>query len=209
MLQTIATATEGLEVGLLVYNAGAAHGAAPFLEQPLEMSLRLLQLNPIGQMSLAWHFGRGMAARGRGGIILVGSMAGTCGAGNLVAYAAAKAATHVLAEGLWVELKPKGIDVLCMPLGRTVTPALGRTHINDVQGEPLAQPIAADDIAEQCLARIADGPLVYPRHLEETGRRLAALSRREAVEQMDALLRRLKAGDPNPPSRLAAAAPPR
>jgi short-subunit dehydrogenase len=203
MLDQIARATDGLDVGLLIYNAGAAHGAAPFLEQPIELSLRLLQLNPAGQMSLSWHFGRRMVARGRGGIILIGSMAGTAGSGGLVAYCAAKAATHVLAEGLWIELKSKGVDVLCMPLGRTATPALGRTHLNDIPNEPLTMTIAADDIAQQCLDNIKNGPLLFPKHLEETGRRLASLSRREAVEHMDDLIRRLKAGDPSPPPHVA------
>jgi short-subunit dehydrogenase len=203
MLEKIARATDDLEVGLLVYNAGAAHGAAPFLEQPLELSLRLLQLNPVGQMSLAWHFGRKMQARGRGGIVLIGSMAGTAGSSGLASYCAAKAATHMFAEALWAELKPRGVDVMCMPLGRTITPALGRTHLNDVTDEPLATPITADDIAQQVLDNIREGPLVFPRHLTDTGRAIYAASRREAVDRMDSLMRRLKAGDPNPPPKVA------
>jgi short-subunit dehydrogenase len=202
MLATIAAATDDIDVGLLIYNAGAAHGAAPFLEQPLELSLRLLALNPTGQMSLSWHFGRKMLARGRGGIILIGSMAGTAGSSGLVSYCAAKAATHMFGEALWAELKPKGIDVMCMPLGRTVTPALGRTHLNDIADEPLAKPTSADDVAQQCLDNIRNGPVVFPRHLEETARQLASGTRREAVERMDTLIRRLKAGDPNPPKHV-------
>lgn len=123
---------------MLIYNAGAAHGAAPFLEQPLERSLGLISLNPIGQMSLAYHFGRGMVARGRGAIILIGSAAGAVGSGGIAAYCAAKAATQVFAKGLWAEMRPKGVDVVCMPLGRTATPANSRTHLNDLRDEPLA-----------------------------------------------------------------------
>ena len=113
-------ATECLKVGLLLYNAGAAHGAAPFLEQPLERSLSLIGLNPIGQVSLAHHFGQGMVARGRGGIVFIGLAAGAIGSGGIVTYCASKAFTQVLAEGLWAELKPRGVGVLCMPLGHPV-----------------------------------------------------------------------------------------
>jgi short-subunit dehydrogenase len=193
MLERVARATEGLEVGLLIYNAGAAHGAAPFLEQPLERSLGLIRLNPVGQVSLAHHFGSGMAARGRGGIVLIGSMAGVVGSGGIVTYCAAKAFTQVLAEGLWAELKPKGVDVMCMPLGRTATPANSRTKLNDLDDEPLAFKASSDDMAQQCLDNIQSGPVFYPKHLEETARRLTAMTRGDAVESMDGLMRRMKA----------------
>jgi short-subunit dehydrogenase len=193
MLEKVAAATEGLEVGLLIYNAGAAHGAAPFLEQPLERSLQLIRLNPVGQVSLAWHFGQGMAARGRGGIVLIGSGAGVVGTGGVAVYAAAKAFTHTLAEGLWAELGPQGVDVIAMPLGRTATPANLRTNITDV-GDPLTFPADPDEMARQCLANLANGPVLYPQHLEEVYARLTAMPRREAVRWMNDFLKKVKAG---------------
>ena len=41
-------------------------------------------------------------------------------------YSAVKAFQHNLAEGLWAELRPYGVDVCCTPLGMTYTPALQR-----------------------------------------------------------------------------------
>lgn len=193
MLDRIREITDDIEVGLLIYNAGAAHGAAPFLEQPLERSLGLARLNPIGQMSLAYHFGQGMVARGRGGIVLIGSVAGNVGSGGVAAYCGSKAFTQVFAEGLWVELTPKGVDVLCMPLGRTATPAQARTHINDLEGEPLNFSSDPDDIAQECLDNLNKGPVLYPSYLDETLRMLTAMPRREAVEWMANLMRRMKA----------------
>jgi short-subunit dehydrogenase len=193
MLERIRRATDDVEVGLLIYNAGAAHGAAPFLDQPLERSLGLARLNPIGQMTLAYHFGQGMVGRGRGGIVLIGSAAGNVGSGGVAAYCGAKAFTQVFAEGLWVELKPKGVDVVCMPLGRTATPAQTRTHINDLDDEPLNIPADPDAIAQECLDNLAGGPVLYPAYLDETLRRLGAMPRREAVEWMADLMRRMKA----------------
>jgi uncharacterized protein len=193
MLDRVKQATDGLEVGLLIYNAGAAHGAAPFLDQPLERSLGLIALNPIGQVSLAHHFGQAMVARGRGGILLIGSAAGAVGSGGIAAYCASKAFTQVLAEGLWAELRPKGVDVLCMPLGRTATPAQARTHINNLEDEPLAIPSDPDAIAREALANIGNGPVRYPAYLQKRMDVFAAMSRHDAVIAMDAMLRRLKA----------------
>ncbi len=194
MLERVKQATEGLEVGMLLYNAGAAHGAAPFLEQPLERSLGLIGLNPIGQVSLAYHFGQGMVARGRGGIVFIGSAAGAAGAGGVVTYCASKAFTQVLAEGLWVELKPKGVDVLCMPLGRTATPAQARTHINEIEDEPLGFPSDPNEIARECLDNIENGPVLYPAYLQKRMEIFAAMSRRDAVIAMNDMLQRMKAG---------------
>jgi uncharacterized protein len=194
MLARVQEATDGLEVGLLLYNAGAAHGAAPFLQQPLERSLGRIRLNPIGQASLAYHFGQGMVARGRGGIVLIGSAAGAVGSGGIATYCASKAFTQVFAEGLWAELRHTGVDVLCMPLGRTATPAQTRTHINDIDDEPLAIPSDPDEIARECLDNIGNGPVLYPAYLQERMEAFAVLSRRDAVIAMDDMLRRLKAG---------------
>jgi short-subunit dehydrogenase len=192
MLERVRSVTDDIDVGTLVYNAGATHGAAPFLEQDLERSLGVIRLNPIGQTSLSHHFGREMVRRGHGGIILIGSGAGIVGSGGIVAYCAAKAFTQVFAEGLWAELRPKGVDVICMPLGRTATPAQSRTHINDIDGEPLSFMAHPDEMAEQCLKNLANGPIVNPAHLEETYRRLTSMPRRLAVEHMNELMQRMK-----------------
>ena len=69
----VAAATEGLEVGLVVYNAGAANRTRPFLEESFADSLRQVQLACVGPLALAHLFAPAMRDRGRGGIVLVGS----------------------------------------------------------------------------------------------------------------------------------------
>ena len=64
-----------------------------------------------------------MAARGRGGILLMSSLAGGQGTPIVAAYAASKAFEIVLAEGLWDELRPAGVDVLACRAGPTRTPS--------------------------------------------------------------------------------------
>ncbi|HEB90663.1 MAG TPA: SDR family NAD(P)-dependent oxidoreductase, partial [Deltaproteobacteria bacterium] len=62
----------GLEIGLLIYNAGATHGAGLFLDAPLDAARRLVDLNCHGPLVLCHRLGRSMRERGRGGIILLG-----------------------------------------------------------------------------------------------------------------------------------------
>jgi uncharacterized protein len=66
-----------------------------------------------------------VVARGRGGVVLIGSGAGFVGGANVVAHGRSKAFNMVFAEALWCELKPSGVDVLGLILGETDTPALG------------------------------------------------------------------------------------
>jgi len=182
MLDRLRSVTDDIEIGLVVYNAGAIHGSGgPFLSAPLESALKVVQLNPIGQATVAHHFGRKMAARGHGGIILMGSLAGNAGGMNVVGYSASKAFTQVFAEGLWIELKPQGIDVLCHVIGATDTPSRTRLDQVDKPGEIVSDP---EDIARQALDNIANGPVIVPRHMEEVFRMFCSLPRRQAAEAM-------------------------
>jgi len=182
MLDRLRSVTDDIEIGLVVYNAGAIHGSGgPFLDAPLDSALKVVQLNPIGQTTVAHYFGRKMAARARGGIILMGSLAGNAGGINVVGYSASKAFTQVLAEGLWIELKPKGIDVLCHVIGATDTPSRTRLDQVDKPGEIVSDP---QDIAREALDNIANGPVIVPKHMEEAFRMFCSLPRRQAAEAM-------------------------
>jgi len=114
-------ATADLEVGLVVYNAGLSV-IGPFLDQPVESHLETLRVNCRGPLALAHHFGRSMARRGRGGIVLMSSLAGLQGSALLASYSASKAFDLVLGESLWEELGGQGVDVLACCAGATRTP---------------------------------------------------------------------------------------
>ena len=68
-----------------------------------------------------------MTARGRGGIIIMCSMAGFQGLPGIATYAASKAFNIAMAEALYVELKPRGVDVLGCVAGATATPGFAST----------------------------------------------------------------------------------
>jgi uncharacterized protein len=121
VLERATRLAEGTEVGLLVYNA-AYSVIGNFLEHPLEEQLRVIDVNCRAPLALAHHFGRAMAARRRGGVVLMTSLAGSQGGPLLASYAASKAFNLVLAEGLWAELRPLGVDVVACRAGATRTP---------------------------------------------------------------------------------------
>ena len=112
---------EGLEIGLLVSNA--AYGpVGMFVERGLEEKLRVLAINVRAPLMLAHEFATRMAARGRGGVILMSSASAMQGTPWVANYAATKAYNLILAEGLWAELRKKGVDVLGFMPGTTRTP---------------------------------------------------------------------------------------
>ena len=120
-VERILEATCELEIGLFVYNA-ALSKIGPLLDQPLEDLRAMLAVNCAGPLGLCWGLGRPMRERGRGGMVLMSSLAGFQGGALLAAYAATKAFNLVLAEGLWDELRGGGVDVLASCAGATLTP---------------------------------------------------------------------------------------
>ncbi len=106
-----------LDVGLLVYNAAYAP-VGEFVSIPLDELLRVAAVNILGPLTLARGLLPGLTTRRRGGVILMTSLAGNQGSPYISTYAASKAFNRVLAEGLWHELRDKGVDVLaCMARG--------------------------------------------------------------------------------------------
>lgn len=181
-LQRIREVTDDIEVGMLVFNAGHTEDVVgSFLERPLEKALGPIQVMALCLTSLTHHFGARMASRGRGGIILVGSISGAAGAPKMATYCGAKAYLQIFAEALWCELKPSGIDVLALVLGLTDTPAKSRNGVPEIPGIPLHIP---DDVAQQALDNLQDGgPVHVPPSMAKTFEYLNSTPRRQLAEQ--------------------------
>jgi short-subunit dehydrogenase len=157
-LERIRELTDDVEIGLLIHNVGGG-GGGPFMKRDVDEALRNVMVNCVNLVKLVHHFGRPMAARGAGGIIMFGSMAGNIGAPNIATYGASKAFVQNLAEALWCELEAKGVDVLDLVIGSADTPARRRSGVQDHEKFPV---IAAEDVAQQALDRIGDGPVLVP-----------------------------------------------
>lgn len=173
--------TTGLEIGLLVCNAGIGrHGV--FLEQDAEAMLTEIDVNCAAPLLLAHGFGREMTARGRGGIVFVSSASGLQGSPVFASYAASKAYDLVLGEALWYELREHGIDVMAFIPGPTNTPGLRSGHPELREGVSTARIKLPAPTAEAALRALGRGP-VAARDVE-VKRRLSR--RRKAVEKMGA-----------------------
>ena len=173
--------TRNIEVGLLIYNAGAMHGAALFHDEPLAASLQLIALNCSGPAPFAHQLGGPMRERGRGGIILLSSMSGLTGGAYVATYAATKAFDIAFAEGLWGELYPDGVHVLGLIAGSTDTPAMAATGIDFGDGGAMDP----DDVAREGLENLGQGPV----HIAGEGNReIAPLLRGENRRQSVALM---------------------
>lgn len=182
ILSRVRGGTDDLEIGLLVYNAGATHGAEHVLDKPLESSLALVALNCTGPLSLAHHLGGRMRARGQGGIMLLSSLAALSGGSNTAVYNATKSFELVLAEGLWHELKPSGVDAMCLIAGATRTPSMLRSMPSFANYPGL---MTAQQVAEEGLSFLGRGPVwVAGDHNRAIARRLLPHPR---VMQINAL----------------------
>lgn len=163
-VDAIVAATGGLEVGTLVYNA-AAEPRGYFLEVPAAEHLDNITVNCTVPTLLCHHFGRAMAARGRGAIALVSSMGALQGGKVFASYFAAKAYEWILAEGLWAELGEAGVDAVAYVVGATRT----ENYKGQIDGSSDADAVDAVDADAGDLAR---NRLRHPSDPDEVGRHL-------------------------------------
>jgi len=180
LASVLETITHQLDVGLAIYNAAYAP-IGDVLEHSLDELLRVVDVNVRGPLVFARTLAPRMRVRGRGGIVLMSSLAGFQGAPRIATYAASKAFNIVLGEGLWRELGPSGIDVLVSCAGAIRTPGYNKSAQHDAPGT-----LDAARVARQTLDALGAGPTVIPGATNRFARFLLGrvLSRRTAISIM-------------------------
>lgn len=121
--------TAGLDIGLVILAAGFGT-TGTILETALAEELQLIAVNITAVTRLSHAFAGRLAARGKGGIVLFGSIVGWQGVPGQANYAASKAFVQSLAEGLHDDLAPHGVDVLAVAPGPVASGFGARAGLN-------------------------------------------------------------------------------
>jgi short-subunit dehydrogenase len=105
---------------ILVCNAG--HGLyGEFVDQPLQKTLDMLQVNLMALTELTHIFASDMKRRRAGHILLIASLLGYQAVPGYAAYAASKGYVLLFGEALHSELKSFGVSVTVLCPGATAT----------------------------------------------------------------------------------------
>ena len=151
--------TLDLDVGLLVNNAAIEQRGTFVRHSPEELS-DVIRVNVTAPTDLAQRFGRRFVDRQRGGIIFVSGSIGYQGVPYLANYAATKAHQVHLAEALYYELRPYGVDVLGLSPGLTKTPMVGRMEESIRFGRIGMLQLCPDRVAKVGLRHLGRRPSV-------------------------------------------------
>lgn len=176
-----------LEVGLVICNA-AIGLEGPYLEAELEDLHRAVEVNCQAVLTLTHHFGRQMADRRRGGLLLIASGTALQGSPGYANYAATKAFDLVLGESLWYELAPFEVDVLSFVPGPTNTPGLRKSLPDLEEGVelgPIRLPAATAETALDALGKRASAARerVHANRLASRRRAADELVERQAAQR--------------------------
>jgi short-subunit dehydrogenase len=120
----------GRPVDALLANAGRGLGKG-FLDQNFNEVRKVVETNVTGTIYLIQKVGRDMRARGRGRILITGSIAGFLPGTYQAVYNATKAFLDSFSFALRHELKDTGVSVTCLMPGATETDFFERADMLD------------------------------------------------------------------------------
>ena len=136
-VEELYAAIKGRPVDALLANAGHGLGGA-FLDQDFAEARHVIDTNVTGTIYLIQKVGRDMRARGRGRVLITGSVAGFLPGSFHAVYNGTKAFIDSFSFALRNELKDSGVTVTCLLPGATETEFFERADMTDTkigQGE--------------------------------------------------------------------------
>ena len=148
----LASATDDLDIGLVVSNAGTGN-PGEFLKLDRQLHRATLRVSTMAHLDITHHFGAKLAKRRRGGLILAGAMGAENGVPCMANDGAAKAYVHSLGEALHYEFKPLGVYVTVLAAGFTNTAVLEKFGL-----DPKTMPMKPMSV-EQCVSEGLSGLL--------------------------------------------------
>ncbi len=164
-------AVSDLDIAVLVNNAG--YGCAGrFDKQDAKRLSAMVQLNCVAPVVLTSAVLPGMQARGRGAVIVTGSVAGHQPVPYNAAYSATKGFDLLFGEALWAEMQGTGIDVLVLEPGPTAT------DFQSVAGETAHPGVPPASVVGVALNALGHQPSVIPGWINWLRANLSRLSPR-------------------------------
>lgn len=162
-LSTISDALGTRHVGLLINNAGSGI-TGEFLDHALEDELQMLALNCRAPLILAHHFGTRMRDEQRGGIVMLGSIAGIVPTPMFSHYSATKAWNRFLGEGIHEELARDGVDVVSLCPGLTQSEFFDHANVDPSNWPALlrASIMSSEDVVKAALKGLGKQSQVVP-----------------------------------------------
>src|ERR1039457_6930643 len=151
----LADAVADLPIAFLVNNAGFGY-AGRFDKLAIDRLRAMVVVNCVVPVVLTSRIMPGMVKRGRGAVIIVGSVAGRQPLPLHAVYSATKGFDLLFGEGLWGELRGTGIDALVIEPGPTATEfqAVAGEAVGANHGEP------AENVVHVALGALGRKPSV-------------------------------------------------
>lgn len=190
-LRLIVDATEDLDVGLLISNAGEPL-PGEFLELSLERLERQARLDVSAPLQLIHHYGRRIAGRCRGGVLLVSAMGAGRGLRFVSASAAGRSFILSLGESLHVEFAKRRVNTSVLITGPTNTRVIRMMGLDPAR-MPIKPQSPESTAAEALAALVANRPTHLSGRLNRLFYRLvpASVSTRMARGLVEQGLRNL------------------
>jgi short-subunit dehydrogenase len=149
----LAAAVADLPIAILVNNAGFGYSGR-FEKLETERLRAMVQVNCMVPVVLTSLILPAMRKRGRGAVIIVGSVAGYQPLPLHAVYSATKSFDLLFGEALWGELRGTGIDAIVLAPGET------DTEFHEVAGEQGAKGEPASNVVQVCLEALGRQPSV-------------------------------------------------
>jgi short-subunit dehydrogenase len=155
-LTPIQAATDDLDIGLIISNAG---GPLPgeFLTQPIDTLLAQVRLDVAAPFRMIHYFGPRLVRRGKGGVILVSAMGAVEGLPLVATSSAGKAFVESLGRSLHGEFTKLGVNTTVLIVGPTDTQVIDMMGLDRAR-MPIKPQSATATAAEGLAALIANRP---------------------------------------------------
>lgn len=142
------TQQKGIEVNVLVNDAGMGEYGLFATETNLQKELDIIQINAVSLVHLTKLYVRDMVARNEGKILMLGSEVSVIPNPMMAVYGATKAFIYSFSEALINELKDTEVSLTILMPGATNTDFFNKAGASDVKGADPSKTADPADVAK-------------------------------------------------------------